>query len=212
MGAARIAVPAELFAPAESSRFQGEFALGSLEAGPDTYTFDQPVAWEVDITNTGDALLVQGTARGDATTSCARCLEDVSYALEGSIEGYFLIEGERLEREDFGDDGADGEDEDDDRLDDEFDVLPADHVIDLEPLIRAAFLVEVPGVPLCRDDCKGLCPQCGANLNDGPCGCDGGAAQRREFEEAANPFAVLKNLSFGDADDGADDDAKDAGK
>ena len=54
---------------------------------------------------------------------------------------------------------------------DEFDFLPDNRKIDLVPLIVAALLLEVPLVPLCDDDCKGLCPQCGANLNEGPCGC-----------------------------------------
>jgi uncharacterized protein len=43
--------------------------------------------------------------------------------------------------------------------------------IDLEPLVCDALLLELPIAPLCREDCKGLCVTCGANLNDGPCGC-----------------------------------------
>ena len=61
------------------------------------------------------------------------------------------------------------------------------------PLIVAALLLEVPLVPLCDDDCKGLCPQCGANLNEGPCGCS-----RDEADVEASPFAALKNFDFGD--------------
>jgi uncharacterized protein len=43
--------------------------------------------------------------------------------------------------------------------------------IDLEPLAREALLVELPLAPLCSPDCRGLCPECGADLNAGPCGC-----------------------------------------
>ena len=46
-----------------------------------------------------------------------------------------------------------------------------DDVIDLAPLVRDSVVLELPGAPLCREDCAGLCPQCGANLNEGPCGC-----------------------------------------
>lgn len=49
-------------------------------------------------------------------------------------------------------------------------ALRHDH-IDLEPLAREALLVELPLAPLCRPDCRGLCPTCGADRNAGPCGC-----------------------------------------
>ena len=44
--------------------------------------------------------------------------------------------------------------------------------LDLEPLARDAVLLELPQAPLCSEGCQGLCPTCGANLNDGPCGCE----------------------------------------
>lgn len=180
-----IKIPAELFALAESSRFEGDLDLDTLDANPDEYRFDAPLAWWVDVTNTGEALLVAGSVEGRAITSCARCLADVPFDLQGDIEGYFLIDPEKSAPEDLDDD--------------EVDVLPADHIIDLEPLIRAALLMEVPFVPLCREDCKGLCSQCGADLNEGPCSC-GVSDFDREFDRARNPFSVLEGLHF-DADE-----------
>ena len=49
-------------------------------------------------------------------------------------------------------------------------VLQGDY-LDLRPLVRDALLLELPVAPLCRDDCRGLCPRCGADLNSGPCDC-----------------------------------------
>ena len=46
-----------------------------------------------------------------------------------------------------------------------------DDVVDLGPLVRDAIVLELPMAPLCTQDCAGLCPQCGANLNEGACGC-----------------------------------------
>ena len=43
--------------------------------------------------------------------------------------------------------------------------------LDLEPLARDAVLLDLPLAPLCSDGCLGLCPQCGANWNEGPCAC-----------------------------------------
>ena len=175
----RIFISPELFAPAESSHFEGELALSSLQAGPDEYVFSEPLAWRADITNTGDALLVTGTVTGGATASCARCLDEFPMALAGDIEGYYLID--------------EGGQAPEDMDDDEFDVLPSDHVIDLEPLIKAALLVEFPLVPLCDEDCKGLCASCGANLNEGPCGC---APVEGDDDAPPNPFSVLKDFPF----------------
>jgi uncharacterized protein len=44
--------------------------------------------------------------------------------------------------------------------------------IELDPLVREQILLALPGYPLCREDCKGLCPVCGQNLNERECGCD----------------------------------------
>ncbi|MER3452668.1 MAG: metal-binding protein [Acidimicrobiia bacterium] len=43
--------------------------------------------------------------------------------------------------------------------------------VDFEPLAREAVLLELPQAPLCTEACRGLCPRCGADLNEGPCGC-----------------------------------------
>lgn len=181
-----IQVPAELFALAESSHFEGEAHIDSLALGADEYRFPQPVTWEVDITNTGSAFLVMGTARAQAVVACSRCLDDVNMELVGSIEGYFLLDGEE----------ASSFDEDEDAPGaDEFEVLPDDHRIDLLPLIRAALLVEMPTMPLCSDDCAGLCPTCGANLNHEECTCspdvDGSI-------DETNPFSKLADYRFTD--------------
>ena len=93
-----IHLPQELFESAEMRHYEGQAPLALLQAGPDTYTFAEPVVWSADITNTGGALLVMGQARANAVTQCARCLDDVSYQLEGDIEGYFLIGGEEAEK------------------------------------------------------------------------------------------------------------------
>lgn len=185
MDAVKFEVPPELFVTAESSSFAGQLNLGTLEAGPDTYRFKKPIEWNVTVSNTGDALLVMGTANALATVPCARCLDDFEVELAGEVEGYFLLSGDQEAPEDM--------------EDDEFDVLGADKVLDLEPLIIAALLVEAPFVPLCREDCAGLCAKCGANLNEGPCACqsepDDGLP--RMSDGRVSPFAALKDVDFG---------------
>lgn len=182
MGPTRITVPTELFTPAQQAHYEGDISVPVMKTGPDRYTFDEPLSWQVDFTNTGDALLVSGMVEGRAKTSCARCLDEFSFSVVGEIEGYYVFDPEAANTSD--DDEAD-----------EFDVLPEDDVIDIEPLIKAALLLEFPLVPLCDEDCKGLCATCGANLNEGPCGCGETVSDRDENEGASsNPFSVLKDI------------------
>ncbi len=178
-----ITVPPELFALAESSSFQGSCAITELDAGYDTYHFRTPPTWRAIITNTGNALLVSGTVTASATTACARCLEDVFFDFNGELEGYYLINTQEEPPEDMDDD--------------EFEYLPENKTIDMEPLIIAGLLLELPLVPLCDEECKGICPECGANKNTEPCTCE---EQKRAAEEAealaSNPFAVLKDMDL----------------
>ena len=169
-------IPQSLFSPAAYEHFEGEYALDVLKAGPDLYSFAQPLIYRVDVSNTGDALLLTGTVEGDATTSCARCLDSFSFPITGDVEGYFLIN--------------EGDEAPGDMEEEEFEVLPANNTIDLAPYLQAALLLEVPLVPLCKDDCAGICPTCGTNLNEGTCSCE----PTEETSVANNPFAVLKDL------------------
>ena len=175
-----LALPADLFAPAATRHYEGDAQCEVLSRGVDIYTFDTPLHWEVDVTNTGDAFLVNGIVAGEATTSCARCLEPVDVALTGEIEGFFLIDEQDEARDDLDADA--------------YQILPANHVIDLEPLITAALLLEMPLVPLCAPDCKGLCPHCGQNLNEGSCDCAPSSGEKDD--SADNPFSVLKDFPF----------------
>lgn len=178
-GDLHIVIPQELFAPAESSYFEGEYDLRELISGPDIYRFTRPLKWNITISNTGDALLVSGSIRGTAKTGCARCLDEFEVPLTGEVEGFFLLGDEN--------DIPEGMEED------EFDILSEDKTIDLEPLLQAAVLLELPLIPLCTEECKGLCPHCGVDLNTECCSCE---AEHGEEEEAQNPFSVLKDYPF----------------
>ena len=176
-----ITLPPELFAPAAMRTFTGEIPSLELRAGADDYDFDGPLAWSVTFTNTGDALLATGTVEGRATTACGRCLEPVDLELSGEGEGFYLL-----------DDAA----APDDLEADEYEVLNPDHVVDIAPLLTSALLLELPLVPLCQPECRGLCPQCGANLNERPCQCESDASSEEPL--ADNPFSVLKDFPFED--------------
>lgn len=172
----KIHVPNELMEPAEMQEFEGTCLLDGLSMSGDAYAFSEPCTWHVQITNTGGALLVRGDAQAVGTCACARCLEDARIPLTGEVEGYFVISPE-------------GEDEEMEA--DEFDVLPESHDIDLAPLIVQGLMLDAPTRPLCREDCAGLCPRCGQDLNQGACSC-----ALEEDADEGNPFAVLRGLTF----------------
>ena len=97
-----------------------------------------------------------GAMNGSLAQECGRCLADVETVV--STETHVLF--------------ADGELVDDD----DPDVFPLSKgrtgsEIDLRPVARQEWLLEVPAIALCRPECKGLCATCGANLNQGPCTC-----------------------------------------
>lgn len=70
--------------------------------------------------------------------------------------------------------------------------------LDLTEDLREELLLELPGYPLCRPDCKGLCPQCGRNLNEGDCGCP-----PPETEAGSDAWAALDGWTETGAGNGA---------
>lgn len=177
----RIEIPKELFTPSEYKHYEEDVDVDFIKSGPNLYEFKKPLHWSVDITNTGGALLVMGTVEGEGVGVCSRCLEEAEFEFTGEIEGYYLIKEDAVPP--------------DDMEVDEFEYLPSDKTIDLAPLIQAAILLEVPPLLLCDEDCKGLCPTCGANLNESECSC--ASISTDENHKENNPFSVLKDFDFG---------------
>ena len=105
------------------------------------------VAVDVTLESTLDDVEVAGTLRVDWSDTCRRCLRDVGGPLVIDVEERYAVEDP--------------------------DAFPIEHgQIDLASMVRENVLLGIPDAPLCRDDCPGLCPMCGADLTDGPCGCD----------------------------------------
>jgi uncharacterized protein len=115
---------------------------------------------------------VRVDAHGKAalTVPCGRCLTPVAVALPVDFELTLVPSDEYEPRaEKSGSTGkAGGSFEPGDAEEDVY----TGKVIDLDPILREQLLLALPGYPVCKDDCKGLCPVCGANLNDRECGCD----------------------------------------
>jgi uncharacterized protein len=130
---------------------------------------DRPVEVEVSLNRFGNDIYVTGVAKGSIRLQCGRCLADYRQALEVELNASFIDESD-----------ADAGEYDEE-------VYVYDGVtVDLYPLAREQLLLALPLKPLCKEDCKGLCPKCGADLNEKDCGCRRGEVDKR--------FAVLARL------------------
>lgn len=133
------------------------------------------VEGSVRFTRTASGVLADAKAAGRIDTQCMRCLESAQVPIHVAFRDEFhsVVEvntGSTLPKPDE---------------DDPFFITDS-HLVDLGEAIRGYALIELPMRPLCREDCKGLCPTCGADLNEGPCDC-------REDEDD-DRFDVLKKL------------------
>ncbi|MDR2197399.1 MAG: YceD family protein [Coriobacteriales bacterium] len=147
-----------------------------MDKGALSFTLAEGIAYDLCLTNTGNGVLLSGTAHACLATECSRCLEEALISVQGEVEGYFILnpKDEELSLED-----------------DEFVVVGPDGLVDLAPAIVAAIVFELPQLVLCRDDCAGLCPICGANRNEAPCSCD---LVEDLVEEGDSPFLALRDL------------------
>jgi uncharacterized protein len=94
-----------------------------------------------------DGVLVSGTARASVTGECVRCLDPLERGLEAGFQELYAYSAEDA-----------GED----------DLLLEGDLLDLEPVLRDAVVLALPLQPVCREECPGLCPECGARLAEDP--------------------------------------------
>lgn len=115
------------------------------------YPISQPVTVEGCVKNVADVLMLEGEAKSLLDYTCDRCMS--RFSREKVVGLHFLL-AETLEGED------DGEI-----------VLLDEGEIDVGELAYTAFILDMDTKHLCSEDCKGLCPGCGVNLNQEPCRC-----------------------------------------
>ena len=138
-----------------------EEAVDDLKLG--LVEIDLPVLAALRLENVEDGIFVTGTLSGRAELTCARCLKP--------FEDDFGVEVRDMFSQDPGDD--------------DYEITELGS-IDAEPMVRDAVLLAMPFSPLCREDCKGLCPRCGGDKNLEECGCP---------EQVSDPrWAALEKL------------------
>jgi uncharacterized protein len=141
--------------------FERTFPPSAFDPQDEEYRVAAPVEVSLDVAKTGaDAYRMSGRATTTLELPCSRCAEPFQMPFAESFDLRYLPQASIA---------AEGEHEITD--DDLADAFYADGTLDVIDLLREQFMLALPMKPLCSDDCRGLCPECGANLNRTECGC-----------------------------------------
>lgn len=124
------------------------------------------------ITNNSKALELDIEISGKAKVHCARCAAPLEVSIDFPVKETLMREGEvNPENDEI--------------------ILYQGKEIELDDIIVSNFLINIPVKYLCREDCKGLCPHCGTNLNEHTCDCDKDVIDPR-WEKLAE---IMKNMT-----------------
>lgn len=124
--------------------------LEDLTAYPNVVGFMEPVRIEGILKNESEIFVLEAKGETKVSLACDRCLAPVAIEISFNIEERFSHTG---------------------RDDEETETFSGDQ-IDLADYVQRGILGALPMKVLCREDCQGLCPVCGKDLNEGDCGCD----------------------------------------
>lgn len=143
-------------------------------AGALDFKIIPPVNAHMDVTKTDGNVYIAGEINAKVLVNCSRCLKEFEHAVKSDIASFFT--GKKEEGR-------------------EKELKPADmdinylegREIDTDEMLLGQISLDVPVKPLCNQDCKGLCPRCGADMNLGECGCG--------KDDKTDPrFAMLKDF------------------
>ena len=165
----------DLKKPGDTLNKTGALQLDHYEVGEKHYELIDGLHYDVLATHTGEGILLTGIVTGKAQSECDRCLDPAFFAISGEVEAYYMFN------------------EPDPELDleeDEYELVKDEETIDISHALLQSVIMDTPFVLLCKEDCKGLCPVCGLNLNEHP-----GHTHADEIDPQ-NPFAKLKDLKL----------------
>lgn len=133
-----------------------------VDRGRQVLGFSRPLDVHVKISKAADKFLLYGALHGGLSVRCDRCLEPFDLELKDEFHVYLVMRTPAQDEADL------------ELLDEEMEVdFVAGETIDLDDVIREQIYLSVPIRCVCKTTCRGLCSQCGANLNVAPCRCVG---------------------------------------
>ena len=141
-----------------SQKLDLEDSPEALELKADGVTFDKPVRVELLVSKNKDQLVCQGKVTVSVRLECSRCLAGYDHTVTSDLNFVVDLAGGS---EDVGESGEEGY----------FVADPSATYFEIDDPVREAVIVSLPLKPLCSEECKGLCPICGIDLNRSQCSC-----------------------------------------
>ena len=141
-------------------RFEQVYSPEQLADGDEAFRVAAPITLAFDIYKDKDQFRLIGSVQTTLELPCSRCLEPFTWPVDSAFDLRYQPHARNT-----------GEGEREIEEDDLTTAFYENDTIDLGQLMREQFYLALPMKPLCRDDCKGLCPTCGTNWNKNPCDC-----------------------------------------
>lgn len=161
--------------PEEGIEIHSEETARTLDISPEDLILNDKVYVDAHVIRDGDSVFVDGEIKTTVTLVCRRCNREFTYKVdnifhchEEPVRKYIPTEEQLLTKADMDIHHYTGDE------------------LKIDSLVREQIFLAIPMYPLCKDDCRGLCPVCGQNLNIKSCDC--------VPEEKENPFSILKQF------------------
>lgn len=146
-----------------------EIDLGRIDVGDESFLPIGPAHIDAHITSTGAGIVLGGTLDVTVQAVCSRCLREFPLDVTTEVDGFYIEEGQEAE------------------LPEEQEYAHVrEGTVDIADAIMTSLALDLPFAPLHAEDCPGICPQCGADLVEGPCSCGP--------DPSASPFSSLAGL------------------
>ena len=145
---------------------RADFDLSETELSGE-YPFKRPFSFVGQVINRAGAVTLEGEVSGDYEIACDRCGAMFTERVKVPIDFVVVETAPEEERDDY--------------------LVAENGKLELDPVVRTEVLLALPTKHLCKVDCRGLCSNCGADLNKGECSCS---------KKADNPFADALSAFF----------------
>ena len=140
------------------------------------YRFQAPVHVKLNLQLEGSTVVIHGRAAADFEATCSRCAETAKSHLDVPIDLLLKPASARARKGEGDEDVSFG--------------FYEGQEVECDPFTEEYLILALPYVVLCKEDCKGLCPRCGADLNRGPCSCP----EEKPSETPLGILSQIKNL------------------
>jgi uncharacterized protein len=164
------------------------FSGQDAKAHSQEYSFEESVSIRMSHFRSEKDIFLNGTIQGSLSGQCGRCLEAYAFSLDRAFSLVLSPQptlGQEIEL---------GQELREDELSTSFYQGNAGDTIDVSALVQEQILLTLPSVPLCKETCRGLCSQCGVDLNQETCECQQTQQTQQKWKEQDPRLAILSSL------------------